>query len=109
MRSPAGSAASHQDHSRIPFAVVSMGFPLEAQGGPKQSAAPPVRPPLVGLTPREREVLNLLYYRLTDQEIADRLLISRRTASTHVARILDKLSVRNRREAVAVAYSHGLA
>jgi DNA-binding CsgD family transcriptional regulator len=63
---------------------------------------------VIDLTRREREVLGLLLYRLTDQEIADRLLISRRTASTHVARILAKLGVRNRREAAVAAFSLGL-
>ena len=48
----------------------------------------------VGLTRREREVLALLSFRQTDQEIADRLAISRRTASSHVAHILEKLAVR---------------
>jgi DNA-binding CsgD family transcriptional regulator len=57
----------------------------------------------VGLTRREREVLALLTFRQTDQEIADRLAISRRTASSHVANILKKLAVRNRREAGAAA------
>jgi DNA-binding CsgD family transcriptional regulator len=57
----------------------------------------------VGLTRREREVLALLSVRQTDQEIADRLTISRRTASSHVAHILEKLAVRNRREAGAAA------
>jgi len=57
----------------------------------------------VGLTRREREVLALLSVRQTDQEIADRLAISRRTASSHVAHILEKLAVRNRREAGAAA------
>jgi DNA-binding CsgD family transcriptional regulator len=61
------------------------------------------------LTRREREVLALLYARRTDQEIADRLAISRRTASTHVANILAKLGVRNRREAAAIGWSLGLA
>jgi DNA-binding CsgD family transcriptional regulator len=57
----------------------------------------------VGLTRREREVLALLSVRQTDQEIADRLAISRRTASSHVAHILEKLAVRNRSEAGAAA------
>jgi DNA-binding CsgD family transcriptional regulator len=57
----------------------------------------------VGLTRREREVLALLTFRQTDQEIADRLAISRRTASSHVANILKKLAVQNRREAGAAA------
>jgi len=62
----------------------------------------------VGLTRREREVLALLSSRQTDQEIADRLSISRRTASNHVANILEKLDARNRREAGAAAQSLGL-
>ena len=62
----------------------------------------------VGLTRREREVLALLSVRQTDQEIADRLAISRRTASSHVAHILEKLAVRNRREAGAAATARPL-
>lgn len=60
------------------------------------------------LTPREREVLELLRYRFTDSEIADRLSISRRTASHHVGRILGKLGAANRREAGAIAANLGL-
>jgi DNA-binding CsgD family transcriptional regulator len=51
----------------------------------------------------EREVLALLTFRQTDQEIADPLAISRRTASSHVAHILKKLAERNRREVGAAA------
>jgi DNA-binding CsgD family transcriptional regulator len=62
----------------------------------------------VRLTAREAEVLRLLVRRLTDQEIADALFISLRTANHHVARIFEKLGVANRREAGAVAVRLGL-
>jgi DNA-binding CsgD family transcriptional regulator len=62
-----------------------------------------------GLSPREREVLALLCQRLTDAEIGAALFISPRTASRHVANLFDKLGVSSRREAAALAASHGLA
>jgi DNA-binding CsgD family transcriptional regulator len=62
----------------------------------------------LGLTGREREVLAMLCQRLTDQEIAERLFISRRTSSAHVAHILGKLGAANRREAAVVAARLGL-
>ena len=60
------------------------------------------------LTRREREILALLCQRLTNPEIAARLFISPRTAGTHVANLLAKLGVPNRREAAALAVQHGL-
>jgi DNA-binding CsgD family transcriptional regulator/tetratricopeptide (TPR) repeat protein len=54
-----------------------------------------------GLTARESEVLPLLAEGLTDREIADRLIISPRTASHHVSAILSKLGARRRSEAIA--------
>jgi DNA-binding CsgD family transcriptional regulator len=63
---------------------------------------------LVTLTPREREVLELLCERRTNAEIAERLYLSRRTVEDHVARLLGKLGVANRREAAAVAVRSGL-
>lgn len=55
------------------------------------------------LTRRETEVLTLLAAGLSNREIADRLVISPKTAEHHVGRILDKLSLRNRSEAAAFA------
>ncbi len=65
-------------------------------------------PPSSGLTRREREVLALLCQRLTDPEIAARLFISPRTASSHVANLLGKLGAANRREAAGIAVRHQL-
>jgi non-specific serine/threonine protein kinase len=66
----------------------------------------PVAP--FNLTRRERDVLALLCQRLTDPEIAAQLFISPRTASSHVANVLGKLGMANRRDAAEFARSHGL-
>jgi DNA-binding NarL/FixJ family response regulator len=61
-----------------------------------------------GLTSREREVLRLLCLRFSNGEIAEHLCIGIRTAETHVANIIDKLQVANRREAAFAALALGL-
>jgi DNA-binding NarL/FixJ family response regulator len=63
---------------------------------------------LAQLTPREREVLVLVAHGLSNSEIAERLYISLGTAKTHLGRILMKLGVRDRAQAVAAAYHSGL-
>jgi DNA-binding NarL/FixJ family response regulator len=60
------------------------------------------------LTPRELEVLTLLAEGLAQPEIADRLEITSKTVATHIERILGKLGVRSRAQAVAFAYRETL-
>ncbi|MGH2600921.1 MAG: LuxR C-terminal-related transcriptional regulator, partial [Dehalococcoidia bacterium] len=60
------------------------------------------------LTPRRREVLNLIAQGLTNQEIAQRLGISPNTVGSHVQRIKDHLGVTTRAELIGIALRHGL-
>jgi DNA-binding NarL/FixJ family response regulator len=59
---------------------------------------------ILGLTPREAEVLTLVARGYTNREIAEALVISVKTASVHVSHILRKLDAPNRREAAAIAH-----
>jgi DNA-binding NarL/FixJ family response regulator len=68
----------------------------------------PVSRALEELTEREREVLVLVAHGLSNQEIAERLVISVATAKTHVSRALAKLDARDRAQLVVFAYQSGL-
>jgi DNA-binding NarL/FixJ family response regulator len=75
---------------------------------PGRGAAPVVHRELSVLTPREREVLALLGRGLSNAELAAVLTLSEATVKTHVARIFAKLALRDRAQAVVLAYETGL-
>ncbi|SNT65128.1 DNA-binding response regulator, NarL/FixJ family, contains REC and HTH domains [Asanoa hainanensis] len=69
---------------------------------------PRVHQDLSALTPREREVLTLLGRGMSNTELARALTLSEATVKTHVARIFAKLALRDRAQAVVLAYETGL-
>ncbi len=73
---------------------------------PERAAAAPAR--LEALTEREREILALIAHGLTNAEIAGRLFLSIATVKTHVNHVFTKLGVRDRAQAVVLAYESGL-
>jgi PAS domain S-box-containing protein len=84
-----------RDKQGEPQAIVALVKPLAGHG--------------VSLTPRQKEVLEHIASGRTNDEIARRLVVSRRTVERHVAAILDKFDVENRAAAAAIGVAAGLA
>ncbi|MDN6440021.1 MAG: response regulator transcription factor [Corynebacterium nuruki] len=75
----------------------------------RRNAGSPAARRLAELTPREREVLEQIATGRSNQEIAEVLFISEETVKTHVRRVLQKLQLRDRVQAVVFAYENGVA
>ena len=81
---------------------------LRPQAGAAAAGLPGRPAALAALTPRETEVLRLVAEGLSNTEIGGRLVVTEETVKTHVSRILAKLGLRDRTQAVVVAYESGL-
>ena len=105
-----------EEHLLAAIRIVADGGSLFAPGVSRRlierfaalDASAPAPPGLDALTARELEVLRLLARGRSNAEIAAELVVSEHTVKTHVARVLGKLDLRDRIQAVILAYESGL-
>ena len=97
-----GKAQLHPDVARRLMMAVSGETPTKT---PKPASLPKE---LQGLTEREREVLDLIAQGMTNNQIAEKMVISEKTVKTHVSNLLDKLGLEDRTRAAIWALKHGL-
>ena len=102
----AGIRAVHSGESLLAPTVTRRMIETFLERGPVANPAAQQR--LSSLTAREREVLQLVARGLTNAEVATELFVSETTVKTHVGRVLMKLGLRDRVQAVIYAYDNGL-
>jgi two-component system, NarL family, response regulator NreC len=88
--------------------AVHRGRTFVQMGGVAADTLVPARPAAPALSPRERQVLELLAHGHTNREVADRLSLSVKTVETHRARLSDKLGLHSRADLVRLAIELGL-
>jgi DNA-binding NarL/FixJ family response regulator len=99
----AATAAAAHGFTAVPASLAARLLPARAPETNRE-----LDPSTESLTPREREVLDLLAQGLTNRQIAERLGISEHTAKFHVAAVSAKLGAACRTEAVSLGIRHGL-
>src|SRR5690606_1087744 len=102
-----GDAAVSPRITRLMLAMCATQLPRDAAAAPAQARTGRDDPRLAELTARELEVFEALGEGLTNAEIAERFVLSEATVKTHVGRVLGKLGLRDRVQAVVLAYETG--
>lgn len=104
-----GDAAVSPRITRRMLEMFSGQLPQDGTAAPAQAPTGRDDPRLADLTARELEVFEALGEGLTNAEIAERFVLSEATVKTHVGRVLGKLGLRDRVQAVVLAYETGVA
>jgi len=96
--------ALEEGHAMTYSALLDIPYPASTDSSPPTSSTSAIEP----LTPRELDVLHLLAQELSNPDIAEQLVISRRTVEAHLRTIYEKLGVKTRESAVRMAHERAL-